>query len=83
MVLAPGVPDITGGLRALYYTIDEGTYFGAIRSLDPGDITIGKTAGGPLIDCSVDFSASYSNAIYGASTTVQPPALSLLPQIRY
>ena len=29
------------------------------------------------------FDASLSNAIYGASDTVQPPALVLLPQIRY
>lgn len=30
-----------------------------------------------------DFDASRSNAIYGASTTVQPPAVKLIPQIRY
>jgi hypothetical protein len=29
------------------------------------------------------FDASKSNAIYGASTTVQPPAVKLIPQIRY
>ncbi len=29
------------------------------------------------------FDASRSNAIYGASTTVQPPAIKLIPQIRY
>ena len=29
------------------------------------------------------FDASKSNAIYGASQTVQPPALSLTPQIKY
>lgn len=31
----------------------------------------------------IEFYASDSNAIYGGNTTVQPPALSLLPQIRY
>ncbi len=30
-----------------------------------------------------DFDASRSNAIYGASTTVQPSAITLIPQIRY
>lgn len=30
-----------------------------------------------------NFDASRSNAIYGASTTVQPPAIVLIPQIRY
>lgn len=29
------------------------------------------------------FNANRSNAIYGASATVQPPAISLIPQIRY
>ena len=29
------------------------------------------------------FDASRSNPIYGSSTTVQPPAISLIPQLRY
>ena len=31
----------------------------------------------------LDFNAANSNAIYGSSETVQPPALSLIPQIKY
>ena len=31
----------------------------------------------------IRLNASNYNAIYGASTTVQPPALRLIPQIRY
>lgn len=31
----------------------------------------------------ITFSASYSNTIYGSSNTVQPPAICLVPQIRY
>ena len=31
----------------------------------------------------INFKASDSNSIYGASNTVQPPTLSLLPQIKY
>ncbi|WP_206081550.1 hypothetical protein [Megasphaera sp. SW808] len=31
----------------------------------------------------LNFDASLSNAIYGASETVQPPALALIPQIKY
>ena len=34
-------------------------------------------------DEDIIFDASRSNSIYGASTTVQPPALQLTPQIRY
>ena len=29
------------------------------------------------------FNAARSNPIYGASDTVQPPAIQLIPQIRY
>ena len=31
----------------------------------------------------IKFDASKSNPIYGSSDTVQPPALTLIPQIRY
>lgn len=34
-------------------------------------------------DRRLSFDASRGNSIYGASDTVQPPALVLLPQIRY
>ena len=30
-----------------------------------------------------DFDASLSNSIYGTSGTVQPPAIQLIPQIKY
>ena len=29
------------------------------------------------------FNATDANAIYGSSDTVQPPAISLIPQLRY
>ena len=31
----------------------------------------------------ISFNASRSNSIYGASSTVQPPSITLIPQIRY
>lgn len=31
----------------------------------------------------IEFHASNSNAIYGGNTTVQPPALQLIPQIKF
>ena len=31
----------------------------------------------------IKFNASESNAIYGSSETVQPPAICLIPQIKY
>ena len=34
-------------------------------------------------DCTLQYLEQKSNPIYGASTTIQPPALQLIPQIRY
>lgn len=34
-------------------------------------------------DVRVSFSAAKSNSVYGASNTVQPPALALIPQIKF
>ena len=34
-------------------------------------------------NCTIDFDASKSNQIYGSSSTVQPPAITLIPQLRY
>lgn len=30
-----------------------------------------------------NFNASRSSSIYGASTTVQPPTIALIPQVKY
>jgi hypothetical protein len=37
----------------------------------------------PSADYGLDFKASRSSPIYGSSTTVQPPALTMIPQIKY
>ena len=52
------------------------TAWGTIMSLSSGaaDVFYNKT---------LSFNASNSNSIYGKSISVQPPALSLIPQIRY
>lgn len=34
-------------------------------------------------NCTIDFDASKSNQIYGSSSTVQPPSIVLLPQIKF
>lgn len=38
---------------------------------------------GPWFDGTYGFDASKSNPIYGNSSTVQPPAIQLIPQIKY
>lgn len=79
-VLAAGLPNITGQ----YYAVVGGgiTVNGAFtRSWADSS---GQTSGGGgynRVHLVVD--ASKSNAIYGASNTVQPPAIVLIPQIKY
>lgn len=80
--LSPGLPNITGKWTAgeltsyqvnetygegALYTTGEGVFRGANKSAD--------------VSAVLGFDASRSNAIYGRSTTVQPPALRLLPCI--
>ena len=45
--------------------------------------TLGTFAGSTSEGASVGFNASKANSIYGASTTVQPPAATLIPIIKY
>lgn len=79
-VLEAGLPNITGQ----YYAVVGGgiTVNGAFTGSWAD--SSGQTSGGGgynRVHLVVD--ASKSNAIYGASNTVQPPAIVLIPQIKY
>ena len=66
----PGLPNITGGFgQNAAITVD-----GAFKKTSRLSESI---AGGGSTTNSIDFDASLSNAIYGASTTVQPPATEM------
>ena len=79
---APGLPNITGRM-------DGGGYYngqfglGALSPYDahPEFYTTGTN--GSLYVCQITISAAKSNAIYGASSTVQPASVKLLPVIVY
>ena len=81
------MPNITGNIYFLRHGAisDNGVSnqgalnFGwsEVTSVSLGGNAAQETLGGII------FNASNSNAIYGGSTTVQPPALQLIPQIRY
>ena len=78
-ILAAGLPNITGGhdgLRTDGGTTGTGAFYNA------GNGSVGAS-GGSSSNSKISFSASRSNSIYGRSSTVQPPALQLIPQIRY
>lgn len=85
-VKSAGLPNITGSTQWEYmgYT-DINKYdgaFGVNRDVTPYS---GETEGGIYARRAypITFNASKSNSIYGNSSTVQPPALTLLPCIKY
>ena len=79
--IAAGLPNITGSWRPTYGWLKGATYAGAFTAYaaDTGSGS-GSTAN---VNYGINFNASRSSAIYGNSTTVQPPALTLLPIIKY
>lgn len=80
---AAGLPNITGS----FYNEKSGTGGGGHG--DGAFYIIGNapvsanTANRGSNTSNFGFDASRSNSIYGASTTVQPPAIMLIPQIKY
>ena len=87
--IAAGLPNITGNIsnnsgyglldnRAIYQYITNGA-FGKIQT----NKTIHYQSANTSAACNLEFDASRSNPIYGKSTTVQPSALQLIPQIKF
>lgn len=78
-----GLPNITGFLGDSYGP--SGSFWavsGAFRGREAGK-RFYRNEDNNSATMNVDFNASWSNSIYGNSVTVQPPALCLLPCIRY
>ena len=77
-VKSAGLPNITGGYTTNRDSVNLGNQSGAFKNTaklnasQPADAT-GSTWGG----VNVNFDASHSNTIYGNSTTVQPPAVTM------
>lgn len=78
-----GLPNI-GGTVGITTAWNEPSCSGAFspQSFEEAN-KVNMPTGNTSVRGTVEFSASGSNAIYGASTTVQPPALALIPQIKY
>lgn len=80
----PGLPNITGVLRKLNNPSITVADSGAFQDISDQDQVNGcydtQAQNTPL---RTKFDASLSNPIYGASDTVQPPALTVLPCIKY
>lgn len=84
--LDAGLPNIKGSANNALQTFNWSSSIsagsGAITTTPVGD-TMAGTHGNGYGGVWIDFDASKSNSTYGNSTTVQPPALCLLPCIRY
>ena len=81
---APGLPNIEGNFYLRPNAAGTSTGNGAFAFLSGGSqlsASVSETA--RAAENGYSFRASRSNSIYGASTTVQPPAIVLIPQIRY
>jgi microcystin-dependent protein len=72
-IMKAGLPNITGALSTTPY---GGTLSGAFVE-EGADSSIFATSGAGALGVKTKFSASESNSIYGASNTVQPPALTM------
>ena len=88
-IISAGLPDITGYLDIRYAANKAAVIVRANGAFESGDnisldnanaLTLGETVNSLR---RINFSAAESNSVYGKSTIVQPPALSLIPQIKY
>ena len=80
-----GLPNITGATDGAYLIGNAGSSSIEAKGAITGKVVDRTTgyAGGSSSRNLFGFDASKSNPIYGASATVQPPALSLIAQIKY
>lgn len=83
-VKAAGLPNITGSQGFFGYIIGQpSSSQGAFLSQGTSSFTPAAAPNTPQGVGGLNFDASRSNAIYGNSTTVQPPSLTALPCIKY
>ena len=85
--VAAGLPNITGSLKntATGHAIFDSilNHSGALSTENNKKYGVPSSGTYSSWSDSIDFDASKSNPIYGASDTVQPPAIKLIPIIRY
>ena len=83
-----GAPNVTGGVDGLFMATNNATIAQFVECFSTSTKNtntsqdIGAGSGTDSI-WNLKFDASKSNAIYGNSDTIQPPAIVLIPQIKY
>ncbi len=82
-----GLPNITGSAEDLYLTDSwSGNNHwsdGSLTWTQAQNFTSNTDSGSSGAGCRLNLNAALSNSIYGASATVQPKSLTLLPCIKY
>ena len=84
--IGAGLPNITGYFKFNGDRNNTGTAYGCMyKTSDVSNsyFTMPSTANANDDGNICNFDASKSNSIYGSSTTVQPPSVKLIPQIKY
>lgn len=79
--VAPGLPNISGEIASSRWNIDNEAQSNSALFRKSGNGLYGSTE--TTYYTHLCFDASRSNPIYGNSNTVQPPSISLIPQIKY
>lgn len=79
-----GLPNITGSYSSAFGTVNRGgvvTGYGCFS--DAPNVGDGDAGNGAYTNVYIKMDASRSNAIYGKSSTVQPPAIQTIILIKY
>lgn len=84
-MLEAGVPNIIGtaGGVSNYQHQDSTNFTTCSGAFSYKELCHAVYGGAGISMWNTSFDASQSNSIYGSSTTVQPPAIQLIPQIKY
>ena len=85
--MAGGVPNISGQMGLVtpgnYHRYLSGCFTSVTLATGDDNARTGSAATADKAVYGVKFDASMSNSCYGASSTVQPPAITYIPIIRY
>ena len=84
--VAAGIPNATGYFgywNSRFLSQASGVFSGKTATNTDYGVENSNTPDDTLNYCGVNLSLAAGNSIYGKSKTVQPPALQLIPQIKF
>ena len=83
LTIDAGLPNIEGTAEMFAGLYLSNDWNGSLQ-FTPSTLSGGTAAAGPGWNKGkLKFNAAHNNSVYGKSDTVQPPSLSLLPQIKF